>query len=67
MTLLIDMDLGRLWELESFALQADSLPSEPPGKPEGREEGRKSTGHSFCYVFCGKSKAEKGKQIRISE
>ena len=37
------------------------------GKPEGREEGRKSTGHSFCYVLCGKSKAEKGKQIRISE
>ena len=29
--------------------------------------GGKSTGQSLCYVFCGKSKAEKGQQIRISE
>ena len=49
------------YEPKSFALQANSLPSELQGKPEGTEEGRQSAGHSLCYVFCGKSKAEIGK------
>ena len=50
-------------EPESPALQADSLPSEPPGKPKGKEEGKRPPSLSRHEAYITGSSFVSGRRV----